>query len=78
MSRDLRRYARQTNVRLIVGALLLLFLVGDGLIFLIYGPAAALTGLLCLLGGLLPVGLVILALAVLDWIARRADGNPGE
>ncbi len=73
MSRDLRRYARQTNVRLVVGALLLLFLVGDGLIYLIYGPAAALTGFLCILGGLLPVVLVILALAILDWIARRAN-----
>lgn len=73
MSRDLRRYARQTNVRLIVGALLLLFLVGDGLIYLLYGPAAALTGLLCLLGGMLPVVLVVLALFILDWIARRAN-----
>lgn len=73
--RDLRRYARQTTTRLIFGALLLLFVVGDGLIYLIYGPAAALTGLLCILGGLLPVGLVILALALLDWIVRRADSG---
>lgn len=73
MSRDLRRYVRQTNVRLVVGALLLLFLFGDGLIYLIYGPAAALTGFLCLLGGMLPVVLVVLALAILDWIARRAN-----
>jgi hypothetical protein len=71
--RDLRRYARQTQVRLILGALFLLFIVGDGLIYFIYGPAAALTGFLCLLGGLLPVALVILALAILDWIARRAN-----
>ncbi len=75
MSRDLRRYARQTNLRLIVGALALLFFVGDGLIYLIYGPAAALTGLLCLLGGLLPVVLVILALALLDWMTRRANSE---
>lgn len=75
MNRDLRRYARQTNLRLIVGALALLFFVGDGLIYLIYGPAAALTGLLCLLGGLLPVVLVILALALLDWMTRRANSE---
>lgn len=75
MSRDLRRYARQTNLRLIVGALALLFFVGDGLIYLIYGPAAALTGLLCILGGLLPVVLVILALALLDWMTRRANSE---
>ena len=73
MSRDLRKYARQTNFRLIVGALLLLFFVGDGLIFLIYGPAAGMTGLLCILGGLVPVGLIVLALLLLDWITRHAN-----
>jgi hypothetical protein len=36
MSRDLRKYIRQTNVRLVVGALVLLFVVGDGLIYLFY------------------------------------------
>ena len=44
--RDLRRYANQTNFRLIVGGLLLLFIVGDGLIYIIYGSAAAISGLL--------------------------------
>jgi hypothetical protein len=73
MRRDLRRFARQTNIRLIVGALLLLFLVGDGLIYLIYGPAAAGLGFMCILGGLLPVLLVWLAVSLLDWIAHRAD-----
>ena len=71
--RDLRDYARRTNVRLIAGALLLLFLVGDGLIYLIYGKAAALMGFLCLLGGLVPIVLVILILILLDWITRRAN-----
>jgi hypothetical protein len=33
MSRDLRDYPRKTNVRLAVGALLLLFVVGLGLIY---------------------------------------------
>jgi len=73
MSRDLRKYARQTNFRLIVGALLLLFIVGDGLIYVIYGPAAAVTGLLCLLGSLVPVGLIVLALLLLDWITKHAN-----
>ena len=53
--RDIRRYANQTQVRLVVGALLLLFIVGDGLIYVIYGQGAALMGLLCLGAGLLPV-----------------------
>ncbi len=75
MSRDLRKYARQTTARLIGGALLLVFLVGDGLIYLIYGKAAALTGLLCLLAGMIPVIIIVLILILLDWIRKRADHN---
>jgi hypothetical protein len=71
--RDLRKYARMTNVRLIAGALLLLFLVGDGLIYIIYGKGAALMGFVCLLGGLVPIVLVILILGLFDWITRRAN-----
>ncbi len=71
--RDLRQYARQTNVRLIAGGLLLLFVSGIGLIYLIYGPGAAFLGLLCLAGGLVPVLLTVLVLFLLDWIAKRAD-----
>ncbi len=73
MNRDLRRYARQTNVRLIAGALLLLFVVGDGLIFLIYGAGPALMGLLCLGAGLVPIGLTVLVLWLLGWISKHAD-----
>jgi len=73
MTRDLRKYAHQTNVRLVVGALLLIFIVGDGLIFLIYGPGTALVGLLCLLAGLVPVLIIFLVMTILDWIAKRAD-----
>lgn len=73
MTRDLRKYARQTNVRLAVGAVLVLLVVGTGLIYIIYGPGAAVTGLLCLLAGLLPIGLIFLFLALLDWIQKRAN-----
>ena len=73
MPRDLRRYARQTNVRLFAGGLLLLFIVGDGLIYIFYGPASALTGFLCLLGGLFPLVLIWLALWLLEWITNHAD-----
>jgi len=73
MIRDLRKYARQTGVRLTAGALLLLFLVGDGLIYLLYGAGPALMGLVCLFGGLVPVVLVILILILLDWITKRAN-----
>ena len=73
MGRDLRRYARQTNVRLLIGFVLLLFLVGDGLIYLFYGREAALMGLVCLLSALAPVLLILIALWIIDWIARRAN-----
>ena len=73
MTRDLRKYARQTNVRLAAGALLILLLVGDGLIYFIYGTGAAVTGLLCLLAGLSPIVLIVLSLAILDWIQKRAN-----
>lgn len=73
MSRDLRKYASQTNTRLIVGALALLFVVGDGLIYLFYGKSAAFLGLLCLLAGMVPIVLTLAVLALLTWISKHAD-----
>lgn len=71
--RDLRKYSRQTNIRLIIGGLLLLFLVGDGLIYFFYGFGAALTGLACLGIGLAPVVMIILFLALMEWIVKNAN-----
>jgi hypothetical protein len=73
VSRNLQKYARQTNLQLIGGALIILFIVGDGLIYLFYGSNAALMGLLCLLIGLSPVVLIILAILILDWITRHVN-----
>jgi TM2 domain-containing membrane protein YozV len=73
MTRDLRKYARQTNVRLVAGALFLIFIIGDGLIYLFYGSSAALLGLLCLLAGLTPVLLIVFVLLFFDWIRKRAN-----
>jgi hypothetical protein len=73
MSRDLRKYASQTSTRLFVGGLLLLFVVGDGLIYLIYGKNAALMGILCLVVGMVPVILTVLVMIILDWIRKRVD-----
>jgi hypothetical protein len=74
MRRDLRKYAKQTNLRLIIGFLLVLFFIGDGLIFLFYGQGAAVMGIVCLLAGLSPVILIVGALWLIDWIVRR--NNP--
>jgi hypothetical protein len=76
--RDLRKYARQTNARLFGGFLLLLFVVGLGLIGAIWGREAALFGLLCLVAGLLPLGLIALALWGIEWFVRKSGGGDGE
>lgn len=72
MKRDLRAYAKQTNIQLAAAAFVLLFGLGIGLIYIIYGPGAAGVGLLCLLGGLVPIVLILLALFGMDWIVKRA------
>ena len=72
MSRDLRKYAKDTNVRLAVGAFVLLFVVGIGLIWAIYGPSAAGMGLLCLLAALLPIILILAIFVAMEWIVKRA------
>ncbi len=72
MSRDIREYARKTNIRLAVGAFVLLFVVGLGLIYLFYGPGGASLGFICLLAGLSPVALILLVFFVTDWIMKRA------
>ena len=73
---DLRKYASQTNTRLIVGGILILFLVGDGLIYLIYGPGAAGMGFLCLGVGLVPIITIVLVIWIMDWVVKRANKNP--
>lgn len=74
MTRDLRKYARQTRTKLVVGFVFLLLIVGDGLIYLIYGPFGAISGLLCIIAGLAPLGLIWLAMNIIEWIAKKANG----
>ncbi len=71
MGHDLRKYARETNIRLFIGFLLILFIVGDGLIFVIYGAGGALMGLVCIFAGLAPLALIALALWGIDWLVRK-------
>jgi hypothetical protein len=46
--------------------------VGIGLIYLFYGQGAALTGLLCLVVGLIPLLLIWLMFFILEIITNRA------
>jgi len=68
MSIDLRKYAKQTETRLILGFLVLVFIVGDGLIFYFYGTGAGVAGLICLASVMVPVSMVVIFL----WIAEKA------
>lgn len=71
MTRDLRKYASQTTRRLILGGIISLFAVGGALIFTFYGGGAALMGVICLLAGLLPIGSIIIILAIMERIVER-------
>lgn len=75
MTRDLRKYARQTNTRLAIGFLILLLVIGDGLIYIFFGRNAAIMGLICILAGLTPIVLIYLSLFIIDAIvkAHRVD-----
>lgn len=73
MTIDLRRYTSQTTVRLIIGAVVLLFVVGLGLIWLFYGLGAAVMGLLCMLGTFIPIGLIWLIMVGLDLLVKKLN-----
>jgi hypothetical protein len=73
MARDLRKYASQTNFRLVAGGLLLLFIIGDGLIYYFYGKGAAVLGFFCILAGMVPVVLTLFVILFMDWIRKRID-----
>ncbi len=75
MGRDLRKYRRQTTIRLIIGGLLLLFVVGTGLIYLIYGQPAAMSGFVCLALGMIPLLAILVFFWVIDWIIKRSHGE---
>jgi uncharacterized membrane protein len=72
LSKDLRKYTRDTNIRLALGAFILLFVVGVGLIWAIYGEAAAGMGFLCLLAALLPIILILAFFLAIEWFLKRA------
>lgn len=70
--RDLREYSKQTNIRLALGAFILLFVVGVGLIWLIYGGNAAGMAFTCLLAALFPVIIILSVFVAIDWILKHA------
>jgi hypothetical protein len=73
MISDLRHYAHQTRTRLFAGMFILVYIIGEGLIYLLFGKNAALMGLICLLGALVPISIIVLILAIMEWIVKRID-----
>ncbi len=71
MSRDMRKFARESSVRAMIYFILILFVVGDGLIWVFYGWQNAISGALCMLAGLIPIGLVFLILQGIDFLVKR-------
>jgi|YelNatPaOPRAMG01_1025707.scaffolds.fasta_scaffold02319_15 hypothetical protein len=69
--RDLRAYSRQTLVRLVFGGLLIIIIIAEILIYLFYGRSAAISGFLCILLGLIPLGLIWLFFIGLEWLVKR-------
>jgi hypothetical protein len=68
---DPKKYHTQTKFRLVLWFVFLLITVGLGMIWLIYGKNAAFMGLFCLLGMVVPVGLVGLVMFGLDRIVKK-------
>ncbi len=73
MARDLRKYASKTSVQLIAGGVVILFVVGLGLIAWFYGWNAALLGFVCMLGGLVLIGLVALLMFGLEFFVKKIN-----
>ena len=69
--RDLRAYASGTTMRLVLGGLALVLIVGNVLIWVFYGRGAVQTSLLCMGVTLIPVLLIALVLWVMGWIVRK-------
>jgi hypothetical protein len=72
-TRSLREHRRRTDRNLLLGFFALLFLVGGGLIGLIYGRGAALVGVACIALGAGLVGLLLLILLGLERISQWLD-----
>ena len=70
---DLRRHRALTDRNLLVGFFALLCGVGGGLIFLVYGGGAALTGVLCIAAAATLAGLVTLIMLGIERLSEWLD-----
>lgn len=69
--RDLREYSKQTFVRLVFGGFVFIIIIAEILIYLFYGKSAAISGFICILLGLIPLGLIWLFFIGLEWLVKK-------
>ncbi len=67
------RHWEQTQIRLFLGGMLTVLVVGGGLVWVFYGRAAALTAVACLLGAGGVFAFLWLILALLDWWVKEDE-----
>jgi uncharacterized membrane protein YhaH (DUF805 family) len=70
---DLRQHSTQTRRRFIVGGLVLFIVIGTVLVAITYGTPAAGCAVTVFLIALIPVAIITLFLAILQWIVKRAE-----
>jgi hypothetical protein len=68
-----RAHRARTDRNLLLGFFALLFIVGGGLIWYLYGAGAAALGVACIALGALLVGALSLLMLGLEWLSHRWD-----
>ncbi|HZY41158.1 MAG TPA: hypothetical protein VFF59_04070 [Anaerolineae bacterium] len=68
-----RQMKRRTERNLIVGGFIILFVVGGGLVGLLYGVEAMLQSWLCISGGVALLGGFVLIFKLLETISKSGD-----
>jgi threonine/homoserine/homoserine lactone efflux protein len=71
MKQDLRKYSQQTIIRMVIGGILFIFIIGNLLIYIFFGQQALWTGISCMLSGLLPLGAIYLVFLALDYFLKK-------
>ena len=74
-----RKHRERTDRNMLLGFFAILFIVGGGLIAVLYGGSAAAIGVGCMAAGAVLAGVVLLIMLGLqwlsDWLERRAMGD---
>ena len=75
---NLRGHRARTDRDLLIGFFALLFIVGGGLIWWLYGGSAAALGIICIALGAMLAGLVVAITLGLGWLSDWLDRRDME